>query len=330
MKPLNNMMKLKLMETNNLNETTMEEQELVSVFDMENVDSILNSLENNANLRVDNAVPELSHMDYSSDAQQQHDDVLETGSDIIDDEIDAIERNRTVVDESQSRFSGAEWFEKAKSYDVMIAGVGGIGSWASLLISRFHPAIIRLFDPDTIEEANMSGQLFSIDDIGENKCIVMNRTISLYSNYYSTYTYCERFAGQTSSDIMICGFDNMASRKTFFNTWKRRVMSSQGIAHEMLYIDGRLGMEEMQVFAIRGDETENIKRYEQEYLFDDSEAEQVPCSMKQTSYMAAMIGSVISNIFANFAANSDYNMDVRTFPFITLYDARDMRMQIKY
>ena len=52
--------------------------------------------------------------------------------------------------------------------------------------------------------------------------------------------------------------------------------------------------------------------------------------MKQTSYMAAMIGSVISNIFANFAANSSFGMDARAFPFITLYDARDMRMQIKY
>ena len=83
-------------------------------------------------------------------------------------------------------------------------------------------------------------------------------------------------------------------------------------------------MEEFQVFCMRGDDSFNIKRYSKEYLFQEWMAESVACSMKQTTYCANMIGSVMVNLFTNFVANTLNPLIDRDLPFKTYYDASMM------
>ena len=83
-------------------------------------------------------------------------------------------------------------------------------------------------------------------------------------------------------------------------------------------------MEEFQVFCMKGDDTYSIKKYKEEYLFADYEAESVQCSMKQTTYCANMIGSVIVNLFTNFIANQLKPVIPRDLPFKTYYSATMM------
>ena len=61
-----------------------------------------------------------------------------------------------------------------------------------------------------------------------------------------------------------------------------------------------------------------------EYLFEDYQAESLQCSMKQTTYCANMIGSVIVNLFTNFIANQLKPLIDRDVPFKTYYDASMM------
>ena len=83
-------------------------------------------------------------------------------------------------------------------------------------------------------------------------------------------------------------------------------------------------MEEFQVFCIQGDDTFNINRYHNEYLFKDYQAQSEICSMKQTTYCSNMIGSVIVNLFTNFIANTLNPVIKRDLPFKTYYDASMM------
>lgn len=230
------------------------------------------------------------------------------------------------IEESTSRFSSAEWFNKIQEEEVLIAGIGGIGSWTSLLLSRLHVKSILAYDMDTVDNTNLSGQFFGHTNIGANKVYALYSLAQNFSNYFNINGISTEYNEScVTKNVMICGFDNMAARKVFFNNWKKRVNNlSPYYKNKCLFIDGRLAAEEFQVYCIRGDSTYLIDKYENECLFTDSEAENTLCSYKQTSFCANMIASVIINLFVNFIANQCGPIVDRELPFCTYYDAERM------
>ena len=232
----------------------------------------------------------------------------------------------TEIIQTTSRFSSAIWFEKIQQQNVLLAGVGGIGSYVAFLLSRMKPNAITIYDPDTVETVNMAGQLYGVNDIGRYKVTAMNNKMRELSLYYSTYAYDRRFTDSDNTEnIMICGFDNMEARKVFFNSWLRHVSRlPEEKKGQCLFIDGRLNAEEFQVLCVTGDNNYAIDNYRDNWLFDDSEVEEAVCSYKQTSYMANMIGSVMTNLFVNFCANMCDPVMPRDVPFLTRYDGTTM------
>lgn len=235
------------------------------------------------------------------------------------------------VDETTSRFSGAIWYENIQKKIITIAGVGGIGSYVTFLLGRMKPNQIIIYDPDVVEAANLSGQLYCSDDIGSHKVDSITSTIGKYSNYYQVVCFPERFTSEsTATNIMICGFDNMEARRLFFEKWTSRVlMLPESEKEKCLFIDGRLAAEEFQVFAIQGNDERAMKEYESKWLFSDSEADETICSYKQTTFMANMIASVMVNIFVNFVANECEPLFPRDVPFMTSYSADTMYFKVE-
>lgn len=241
------------------------------------------------------------------------------------------ENSKTISTElNTSRFSSAIWYNKVQEKVITVAGLGGIGSYVYYLLTRMQPSFITIYDPDVVEAVNMSGQLYSKEDLGKSKTQAMLDMAHKYSSYYRTGAFKEPFTSTSSAtSIMICGFDNMEARKVFFNSWKEYVeLRPDSEQKHCLFIDGRLAAEEFQVFCIRGDDKYNINRYANEFLFSDSEADETICSYKQTSFMANMIGSIIINLFVNFCANDledeEKPLLERDLPFLTTYDASSM------
>ena len=224
-----------------------------------------------------------------------------------------------LVSETTSRFSGAAWFNNVQSKTVTLAGLGGIGSYVAFLLSRLNVNGMILYDDDIVEAGNLSGQLYSLEDIGRSKVTSIGNMMGNYSNYFRHHCFSERFTAEsTPTAIMMCGFDNMEARRTYYNKWKNFVMSTPINGRgECLFIDGRLAAESFQVICIKGDDAYNRKRYEQEFLFDDSEAEQTICSYKQTTFMANMIASVMVNLFVHYCANLCDPLIPRDLPFFT-------------
>lgn len=231
-----------------------------------------------------------------------------------------------LVREDTSRFSSATWYQAIQDKIITLAGVGGIGSYVGFLLARVHPKSMFIYDDDTVEAANMSGQLYSREDIGIPKVDALSRMVSNYANYDSMFAINGRFTEETeASDIMICGFDNMEARKLFFHKWVNHVSAlPEGDRKKCLFIDGRLAAEELQVLAFTGDNEWAIHEYELKFLFSDAEADETICSYKQTTYMANLIGSLIVNIFVNFVANEVSGWDERDVPFLTSYDGLTM------
>lgn len=234
-----------------------------------------------------------------------------------------------LVDEATSRFSSAIWYENIQKKTVILAGVGGIGSYVGFLLARMKPASMFIYDDDIVEAVNMSGQLYGQSDLGKSKVSALAEMIRNYAGYSSVFAISERFTDESeASDIMICGFDNMRARKLFFNKWLSHVQSkSEEERKNCLFIDGRLAAEEFQVLCIKGDDEYNINRYNNEFLFSDEEADETICSYKQTTFCANMIASYMVNLFVNFCANQCEPLIDRDLPFLTTYNAETMYLK---
>lgn len=233
-----------------------------------------------------------------------------------------------LINQETSRFSSAVWYDEIQRRTVTLAGLGGIGSYVAFLLSRLDIQNIYLFDPDTVEVGNLSGQLYDDESIGQNKAYATGTLLRKLSHYYRTNCYPENYNTSFATDIMICGFDNMDARRQFYNSWKRRATSAPDPS-KCLFIDGRLAAENLQVLCIKGDDLYSMERYETEFLFSDEEAEETICSYKQTTFMANMIGSIIVNLFVNFVAN-EYCEELikRDLPFYTEYSASSMYFKV--
>lgn len=231
-----------------------------------------------------------------------------------------------LVNETTSRFSGAEWFKEIQKARIIIGGCGGIGSNLAFQLARMVPANITIYDDDNVEMVNMAGQLFSFNDLGKSKVDAMADMITSYTSMQQVNAIKAKFTSVTEpGDIMLCGFDNMEARKTFFNAWKEHLKGkTEEEKAKCLFMDGRLSLSTLQILCIQGDDPYNINRYEEHFLFSDSEAEATVCSMKQTTYMACLIGSLMINIFTNFIANLLDPVIPYDLPFFTEYTAPNM------
>lgn len=224
-----------------------------------------------------------------------------------------------------SRFSGAAWAEFVQSQQVLIAGVGGIGSWLALMIARLNPSSMVLADDDRVERANMAGQLYTTNDVGRGKVEAVQSMLEKFANYRNVGTFNQRITSDVTRvpRIVMCGFDNMEARRTTYNVWAS-YNSVASPADKCLFIDGRLAAETLQVFCFTLADEAYRREYEQTWLFNDSEAESTVCSYKQTSYCANLIASIMTNLFVNWCANQCNPIIDRSVPFMTEYSGEQM------
>jgi molybdopterin/thiamine biosynthesis adenylyltransferase len=210
----------------------------------------------------------------------------------------------------RERFKDASWFPK-NNERVMIGGAGGIGSWTTFfLIKMGFQATV--YDFDTLEEHNLGGQLYRQKDVGKNKTIALLDVMTEFCDFTPS-VYTQRIDLDSSTHYyVISAFDNMKARKDLFEVWKK---SSRLTKKKPIFIDGRLELEQLQIFCVTPD---RISQYE-EHLFDDSEVEDAPCTMKQSSHTAAIIGGLMAGFFANHISNLNTGEDMREVPFFYEY-----------
>lgn len=235
----------------------------------------------------------------------------------------------TQISAQYNRFKGADWFEIVQEQDVILAGLGGIGSWVSLFLSRLGPKTISLYDDDRFETHNLSGQAFRIDSLGRAKVEEAASIAIDFSNYTTSYAFNSKYLERSStSKIMICGFDNMGARKLFYNKWKEAIIQEE--SHEYLFIDGRLTADMFQLFCIQGNDAYAQDEYERNWLFEDEDADDTDCTFRQTSHIAAMLGTYITTYFTNFCSNLSPDNFPKRIPWFMEYNSIVNTYDFKY
>jgi hypothetical protein len=208
------------------------------------------------------------------------------------------------------RFSDAIWYDPDFCTPI-IGGAGGIGSWLTVLLSRAGYNLI-IYDFDTYDQTNMAGQLAKESAIGTNKAvavIALAKELGATGRLMPQSTYTET---SMASNVMFAGFDSIAARRLMFDKWMESLASRPTIPH--LFVDGRMLAEAMQVYIVQPT-PEQIEAYKAT-LFDDSEVQEQPCSMKATSHCGAAIASTMMSVFTNWVANCKADADIREVPFM--------------
>lgn len=239
------------------------------------------------------------------------------------------------IDKYTGRFSGAEWYREIQEMNVSIIGCGGIGSNAAYYMGKMFPKLIMLYDGDEASPENMAGQMFfekaalerwKKTDIMEEMLMTLcgNPKVAAYGYYIDRET--DGFYDM--GNICICGVDSMSARKQVYTAWKKSSKAKAAVNKNFrsLFLDGRLAAETWQVLSVEYGNSLQDACYSSSYLFDDSKAEDTPCSYKQTAFAAGQIASYIASLAVNWAYNNvQSNKDIqRPVPFFTQYDSRYM------
>jgi len=252
-----------------------------------------------------------------------------TSNEVDLDEEEPVEELPAVQEEARgadvpiqySRFKGADWFTIAREQEVILAGLGGIGSWTNIFLSRLGLKELILFDSDVFESHNMSGQAVTRDDVGKNKAAAAADKALAYSNYETAVfnRFYRKEDNPITTKVMICGFDNMKARKEYYEMWKQDINAD--CPQDYLFIDGRLTAELFQVFVIKGNDKYAQEEYEINWLFGDDIADETDCTFKQTTHLAAMIASFIVNHFVNWCSSFSETNFPRRIPWFTEYNS---------
>lgn len=203
------------------------------------------------------------------------------------------------INQKHNRFKDFPWYKAENPPVVLIGGAGGIGSWTAFLLTRagFHTVV---YDFDTLEEHNLGGQLFSKQDIGDNKAEALEKLVKSFHDGQLIPVKEKMTSDSPTHSFVIAAFDNMIARKELFMNW---VEAYAGPKSEAIFIDGTLTGELLQIYCVRGFDQDAIQMYMERLETTDAEIEEAPCTRKQTSHSAAMIASLITGFFTNHITN---------------------------
>lgn len=222
--------------------------------------------------------------------------------------------------EIYNNFKGADWF--APDTEVLLLGLGSIGSWVGINLAR-QGYNIYAFDDDSYEPHNAGSQLVNAKSMGKRKDEVFKEFAFDYGNNTNIELLGRYVEDSPTGNIVISAFDNMAARKLAYTKWKDNQVSKTKeyrLANPdeiNLFIDGRLTIETGIIFCL--DSMQDCKDYEKT-LFDDSEIETEPCSYRQSTHSAMIMGGYITGLLLNQIANKKLGVPVRAVPFSTQFE----------
>ena len=104
--------------------------------------------------------------------------------------------------------------KKGKKRNVLIIGAGGIGSFLIPLLDKTGLYDMTVYDPDIVEEKNLTYQNFSSVEVSMKKVEAMGKRYKLDAKPFPVLT-----ANQIKGyDLVICCADNLDIRRVMYNS----------------------------------------------------------------------------------------------------------------
>ena len=149
-----------------------------------------------------------------------------------------------------SRFE--DIFNNFDKFHFHILGCGAIGSSAAIQLARMGAENFALYDGDIVEQPNVGVSQYNIKDVGKTKVeCLYHHIINITGNKKTVDKYFGNFPKDNDyqpmsqhNDIVILGFDNMASRLAAVTNITNHRFKPLAV------IDGSMGAEHYQQYIL--------------------------------------------------------------------------------
>jgi len=196
------------------------------------------------------------------------------------------------LQERFASFKGAEWF--GTNLDITLVGLGSIGSWLALNLSRNGNHNIYAYEFDTFETKNLSGQFVQTKQVGKTKFDATKENLLTFSNFKNIFDMGKFEEDSLVNDVVMVGPDSIEVRKLVFNQWLQN-------PNRKVYLDGRMDFENFEIYCIT---PENEEFYKQS-LFNSNGNSSKICSLSSTTHVAMTIGALMTGLLNNFLVSED-------------------------
>ncbi len=185
--------------------------------------------------------------------------------------------------------------EKISTTKFVVIGAGAIGSFTVACLAKMGARSILVYDDDTIEDHNISNQLYPIYHKGKAKVDALEQLA-----YDFGEAKIEKINARWNldncidGDIIIAAVDDMDVRKAIWNHYKTR-------PHK-LFIEGRMGAQVYRVFGIDS-KNKAAQDYYETTLYPQSEATPDLCGEKSIIFTVLQVSSQICSQVKRFIMN---------------------------
>ena len=187
--------------------------------------------------------------------------------------------------------------EQELDFPIHIIGVGGIGSWTTLLLAKMGCQNIRVYDDDIVEEHNIASQFFQGNQLGMKKIEALYENIL---NQTNTKIICgpQSIESEIDEGLIIIAVDSMQERHNLNQLFKDK---------NCYIIDGRMGGLQLEIYCIPANQYEAT-------LVAIGETNPDPCTARSICFNCAVIAGLIANYVRLFAKKKLPNQTI-TFLF---------------
>jgi len=180
------------------------------------------------------------------------------------------------------------------SFPITVIGAGAIGSATVVTLAKMSCSDITVWDGDTLEDLNVPNQICKPSMVGKPKVEALAELVYELTEVQIKQIH-RPYIGQSLEGVVVVTVDNMTCRQ---RVWKRARLNRK----IPLLIDARMGAEFARIYTIHPTNTDEGDFYS-DNLYDNGEAERLPCSARSIIYCPTVIGGIVALLIKKYATN---------------------------
>lgn len=154
---------------------------------------------------------------------------------------------------------------ESKSTTVCIIGCGSVGSWLAVMLAKCGVPNFRLYDFDTVQSYNVSNQYFTGEDVGKNKCAVIEEAIRKINPSANVRTCTEGWKpGSRLKGVVFLAVDSIDLRRQIVEDCKANTSITA-------FFDIRTSLESADIYCADNTNIESVNNFLNTMNYHDSD-----------------------------------------------------------